>query len=184
MFGVIAGLRAATHETCLVLPVDTPLVTPELLRELVAAHAIPQTGPLPGVYAKAMLPELESRVARGELSLRGVNPAVLEVDEKLLLNVNTRMDSSLRPSPTGRASATTSAPCSSSGRRRAPTRRPIAGRTSTQSCSSTIRRGSSTTSWVGEFGTPVLTFLEPTAIGERVERRVLYEHGRTSTSRW
>ena len=92
MFGVIAGLRAATHETCVVLPVDCPLVTPELLRELAGARAIPQTGPLPGVYAKAMLPELESRVARGELSLRGVNPTVLEVDEKLLLNVNTRMD--------------------------------------------------------------------------------------------
>ena len=92
VFGVIAGLRAATHETCVVLPVDAPLVTPELLRELAGARAIPQTGPLPGVYAKTMLPELESRVARGELSLRGVNPAVLEVDEKLLVNVNTRMD--------------------------------------------------------------------------------------------
>ena len=32
-------------------------------------------------------------------------------------------------------------------------------------------------SWVAEFGTPVLTFLEPTAIGERIERRVLYEGG-------
>ena len=32
-------------------------------------------------------------------------------------------------------------------------------------------------SWVSEFGAPVLTFLEPTAIGERVERRVLYEGG-------
>jgi aminoglycoside 6-adenylyltransferase len=32
-------------------------------------------------------------------------------------------------------------------------------------------------SWVSEFGSPVLTFLEPTAIGERVERRVLYESG-------
>ena len=92
VFGVIAGLRAATHETCVVLPVDWPLVTPGLLRELVDAGAVPQTGPLPGVYTKSMLPELESRVARGELSLRGVNPAVLDVDETLLLNVNTRMD--------------------------------------------------------------------------------------------
>ena len=31
-----------------------------------------------------MLPELEARVARGELSLRGVNPTALEVDEALL----------------------------------------------------------------------------------------------------
>jgi molybdopterin-guanine dinucleotide biosynthesis protein A len=90
--GVIAGLRAAAHELCLVLPVDLPLVTPELLRALLDAHAVAQTGPLPGVYAKAALPELESRVARGELSLRGVNPAVVEVDEALLVNVNTPTD--------------------------------------------------------------------------------------------
>ena len=81
VFGVIAGLRASAHETCVVLPVDCPLVTPELLRELVGASAVPQTGPLPGVYTKALLPELEARVARGELSLRGVNPTTLEVDE-------------------------------------------------------------------------------------------------------
>ena len=31
--------------------------------------------------------------------------------------------------------------------------------------------------WVGEFGTPVLTFLEPTAVGDQRERRVLYETG-------
>lgn len=92
VFGVIAGLRAATHETCLVLPVDTPLVTPQLLHELLAAGATPQTGPLPGVYTKAMLAELESRVARGELSLRGVNPRVAEVDAALLVNVNTPTD--------------------------------------------------------------------------------------------
>jgi aminoglycoside 6-adenylyltransferase len=31
--------------------------------------------------------------------------------------------------------------------------------------------------WVESFGTPVLTFLEATAFGDRVERRVLYETG-------
>jgi molybdopterin-guanine dinucleotide biosynthesis protein A len=92
IFGLIAGLRAATHEACLVLPVDCPLVTPALLRELLAAGAVPQTGPLPGVYSKAALPELEARVARGELSLRGVNPTVREVDGTLVLNVNTPTD--------------------------------------------------------------------------------------------
>jgi molybdopterin-guanine dinucleotide biosynthesis protein A len=92
VFGVIAGLRAARHDTCIVLPVDCPLVTPELLRALVDAAAVPQTGPLPGAYSRAMLLELEARVDRGELSLRGVNPNVLEVDESLLLNVNTPND--------------------------------------------------------------------------------------------
>jgi molybdopterin-guanine dinucleotide biosynthesis protein A len=89
VFGVIAGLRAASHESCVVLPVDCPLVTPELLHELLAADAVPQTGPLPGTYTKGLLPELEGRVERGELGLRGVNPRVMEVDEKLVLNVNT-----------------------------------------------------------------------------------------------
>ena len=92
VFGVLAGLRAAEHETCVVLPVDCPLVTPELLRELLAAGAVPQTGPLPGVYTKAHIPELEARVARGELALRGVNRTVREVDDHLLVNVNTPTD--------------------------------------------------------------------------------------------
>ena len=92
VFGVMAGLRAAAHGTCVVLPVDCPLVTPQLLRELVAAGAVPQTGPLPGVYRRSLLPELEARVARGELSLRGVNATVIDVDETLLLNVNTPTD--------------------------------------------------------------------------------------------
>ena len=92
VFGVIAGLRAAAHETCLVLPVDTPLVTPELLGDCSRAGAVPQTGPLPGVYSKSTLPTLEARVASGELSLRGVNTTVAAVDERLLLNVNSRME--------------------------------------------------------------------------------------------
>ena len=92
VFGVLAGLRAAAHETCLVLPVDCPLVTSELLRALLEAEAVPQTGPLPGVYSKAMLGELEARVARDELSLRGVNPTTIELEESLLLNVNTPTD--------------------------------------------------------------------------------------------
>ncbi len=87
--GVVAGLRAAAYETVVFLPVDCPLVTPELLRALGGAGAVPQTGPLPGTYAKADLPELEGRLAAGELSLRGVNSHVLEVEAHLLANANT-----------------------------------------------------------------------------------------------
>ena len=87
--GVIAGLRAATTETAVFLPVDCPLVTAALLRELGAAKAVPQTGPLPGAYSTADLPELERRVAAGDHSLRGVNTRVLETDPRLLVNVNT-----------------------------------------------------------------------------------------------
>lgn len=86
--GVIAGLRAAAHEVVIFLPVDCPLVTPGLLRDLGEAVAVPQTGPLPGAYEKAMLPELEARVARGELSLRSMNSRVLTVDEHMIADVD------------------------------------------------------------------------------------------------
>jgi molybdopterin-guanine dinucleotide biosynthesis protein A len=86
--GVIAGLRAASHDVAVFLPVDCPLVTAEALRALGEAAAIPQTGPLPGAYPKALLPELEARVAGGTLCLRGVNEAVLELDEGLLADVD------------------------------------------------------------------------------------------------
>jgi molybdenum cofactor guanylyltransferase len=89
IIGVIAGLRAATYERVVVLPVDCPLVTSDLLRALGEAGAVPQTGPLPGAYTRADLPELERRVAAGALSLRSVNTTVLDVDERLLANVNT-----------------------------------------------------------------------------------------------
>jgi molybdopterin-guanine dinucleotide biosynthesis protein A len=92
VFGLVAGLRAARHDTCLALPVDCPLVTPGALRALAELLAVPQTGPLPGAYTKAMLPDLERRIAAGELSLRGVNGTAIEVDDALLLNVNTPTD--------------------------------------------------------------------------------------------
>ena len=87
--GVVAGLRASRTEVAVFLPVDCPLVTPSLLRELGAACAIAQTGPLPGAYAKADLPELERRLAVGDYSLRGLNPRVLNADLRLLGNANT-----------------------------------------------------------------------------------------------
>jgi molybdopterin-guanine dinucleotide biosynthesis protein A len=59
------------------------------VRALGGAVAVPQTGPLPGAYEKAMLPELEGRLAAGDYRLRGLNPRVLQLDERLLANVNT-----------------------------------------------------------------------------------------------
>ena len=87
--GVIAGLRASVTELAVFLPVDCPLVTPELLRELGANRAVTQTGPLPGAYAKADLPELERRLASGDFTLCGLNSRVVEVDQRLLANANT-----------------------------------------------------------------------------------------------
>jgi molybdenum cofactor guanylyltransferase len=90
--GLAAGLRAAPTDTCVVLPVDCPLVTPEALLELAAAcrdAAVTPAGPLPGAYRKRALPALE----RGELSIRraiaGLEVAVVELDPALLVNVNT-----------------------------------------------------------------------------------------------
>jgi molybdopterin-guanine dinucleotide biosynthesis protein A len=90
--GVVAGLRAAASEVAVFLPVDCPLVPPELLRQLGQRRAVPQTGPLPGAYGKSHLPELERRLAAGDYSLRGINATVLAVDERLLANVNTPAD--------------------------------------------------------------------------------------------
>jgi molybdenum cofactor guanylyltransferase len=93
--GLVAGLRAARTDVCVVLPVDTPYITAEALRSLAAACrdvAVTQTGPLPGAYRKSALPALES----GELSIHraiaDIDVAVVELDEALLVNVNTPDD--------------------------------------------------------------------------------------------
>ena len=88
--GVIAGLRAARHDVVVALPVDVPLVTAGLLRELGAAGAVPSERiPLPGAYPRSLLPDLERRIRAGELSLRGVNATTLDVAEELLADADT-----------------------------------------------------------------------------------------------
>jgi aminoglycoside 6-adenylyltransferase len=178
VFGLLAGLRAASNDVCCVLPVDCPLVTPELLRELTEARAVPQTGPLPGAYPSELLPALEARVARGELSLRGVNSNVLAVDERLLLNVNTRMDliqAAIADWARARDDVRAALVVGSQVRAEAP-----ADRWSDLDVVLFVDdpgRLAEDDSWVTEFGTPVLTFLEATGFGARMERRVLYETG-------
>jgi molybdopterin-guanine dinucleotide biosynthesis protein A len=95
--GVVAGLRAAANELCVVLPVDCPLVDAPLLRALGAGcadvdAAVPQTGPLPGAYRRTALPALQRRLAAERLSLRQaleeLDTCVLELDESKLANVN------------------------------------------------------------------------------------------------
>jgi molybdopterin-guanine dinucleotide biosynthesis protein A len=93
--GLVAGLRAASTDMCVVLPVDMPWFTADALRHLAAAcrdAAVPQSGPLPGAYRKRALPAL----TRGELSIsraiEGLDVAVVELDDRLLVNVNTPGD--------------------------------------------------------------------------------------------
>ena len=178
VFGVLAGVRAASHETCVILPVDCPLVTAEMLGSLVSAQAVPQTGPLPGSYTKAMLAELEQRVAYGELSLRGVNENVLELDERVLVNANTPVElfvAAVADWAREREDVRAVLLIGSQARSHLPADR-----------WSDLDLGlfaddpaelATDPSWVASFGDPVLTFLEPTAVGEQIERRVLYEDG-------
>ena len=93
--GLVAGLRAATTDVCVVLPVDCPNMTADALRALAHAcrdAAVPQTGPLPGAYRKTALPALMT----GELSIRraleDLDVAIVALDESLLVNVNTPAD--------------------------------------------------------------------------------------------
>jgi molybdenum cofactor guanylyltransferase len=97
--GLVGGLRAARHDLCVVLPVDTPLVPPQTLcalADICADAAVPQTGPLPGAYRRTALPTLERLLAAGRLSIRDaleeLDVATVEIDPRLLTNVNTPAD--------------------------------------------------------------------------------------------
>jgi molybdenum cofactor guanylyltransferase len=93
--GVVAGLRAARNDVCVFLPVDVPLVTPEVVHQLGDAcreSAVPPTGPLPGAYSKNALPALERRLGAGELALRDalaeLDTSIVRLDPSVLANVN------------------------------------------------------------------------------------------------
>ena len=94
--GVVAGLRAAANDVVVFLPVDCPRVTPEVVRALGEAcrdAAVPQTGPLPGAWAKSALPVLEQRLAQGPLALYraydDLDVGHVEIDPQLLADVDT-----------------------------------------------------------------------------------------------
>jgi len=97
--GVVAGLGAAAHDVAVFLPVDCPRVTPALLAGLGAAcrdAAVPQTGPLPGAWARSALPLLERRLAQGPLALyrtyAELDVVEVEVDPALVADVDTPGD--------------------------------------------------------------------------------------------
>jgi molybdopterin-guanine dinucleotide biosynthesis protein A len=122
--GIVAGLRAAGTELCVVLPVDVPLAPPRLLLELAAAcadAAVAQTGPLPAAFRRRALPVLEGRLARGSLALRDalaeLETRTIYVEPALLANVNTRAELYELERRTASASSSSSAP-----RRARPTR--------------------------------------------------------------
>jgi molybdenum cofactor guanylyltransferase len=97
--GLAAALAVASHDLSVVLPVDCPLVTAELLGSLADActdradAAVPQTGPLPGAYRRSATPALEAALGAGRLALRdvlaGLRVEVVDCDPTLLANINT-----------------------------------------------------------------------------------------------
>jgi molybdopterin-guanine dinucleotide biosynthesis protein A len=97
--GVVAGLRAAAHDVVVFLPVDCPRVTANILRALGDAcrdAAVPQTGPLPGAWARSALPLLESRLATGPLALVAaydeLDVVTVQLDPALVADVDTPAD--------------------------------------------------------------------------------------------
>jgi molybdopterin-guanine dinucleotide biosynthesis protein A len=92
---IAAGLRAATHDLSVVIPVDMPLLSPGSLRLLAAAcrdAAVAQAGPLPCAVAKRTLPAFEQGERRLRTVLDGLDTARIELDGRLLANVNTPAD--------------------------------------------------------------------------------------------
>jgi molybdenum cofactor guanylyltransferase len=92
---IAAGLRAASHDIAVVIPVDMPLLTASALHELAAAcrdAAVAQDGPLPCAVARRALPAFETNERRLRTVLAGLHTAEIELDAALLLNVNTPAD--------------------------------------------------------------------------------------------
>jgi molybdopterin-guanine dinucleotide biosynthesis protein A len=97
--GVVAGLRAASHDVVVCVPVDYPLLEPDDLWALARACgdvAVPQTGPLPGAYRKCALPALERRLGAGTLKLRdavaALDATTIQLPLERLANVNEPAD--------------------------------------------------------------------------------------------
>jgi molybdopterin-guanine dinucleotide biosynthesis protein A len=126
--GIVAGLRAAPTELCVVLPVDTPLVTPHVLLALADAlqvtdcykvtrpidAAVTQTGPLPAAFRRSVLAVLERRLAAESFALRDalaeLKTREIYADPALLANVNTREELYELERLTASASSSSSSP--------------------------------------------------------------------------
>ena len=104
--GVHACLKAAKKTACLVISVDSPLLSEEMLKGLVEAHEGPATvlshdgmiEPLIAVYDAALAPRAEEKILNDDFAVRkmAANPEVKKVeytgDRDLLLNCNTTED--------------------------------------------------------------------------------------------
>lgn len=89
---IAAGLREASHDIAVVVPVDMPLLTAGALRLLADAcrdAAVAQEGPLPCAVARRALPAFQTGEQRLRTVLDELDTAHVELEPRLLLNVNT-----------------------------------------------------------------------------------------------
>jgi molybdopterin-guanine dinucleotide biosynthesis protein A len=92
---IAAGLHAATHELAVVIPVDMPLLNVDAVHALADAcrdAAVAQAGPLPCAVARRVLPAFETGERRLRTVLDGLDTARIELEERLLANVNAPAD--------------------------------------------------------------------------------------------
>jgi molybdopterin-guanine dinucleotide biosynthesis protein A len=92
---ISAGLRAASHEIAVVIPVDMPRLTAAALHELAAAcrdAAVAQDGPLPCAVARRALPAFDTEERRLRTVLAGLDAVSIRLPEAVLANVNDRDD--------------------------------------------------------------------------------------------
>jgi molybdopterin-guanine dinucleotide biosynthesis protein A len=88
---IATGLRGAAGEVAVVIPVDMPLLTVDALGLLAGAcrdAAVAQAG----AVARRALSAFEMRERRLWTVLDGLDTARVELEERLLANVNTRAD--------------------------------------------------------------------------------------------
>lgn len=87
---IAVGLRAASHDVAVVVPVDMPRLTVEALHTLADAcrdAAVAQAGPLPCAIRRAAFGDTSERRLR--TALAALDTAEVELDETVLVNVNT-----------------------------------------------------------------------------------------------
>jgi molybdopterin-guanine dinucleotide biosynthesis protein A len=88
---IALGLRHATFDVAVVIPVDMPLLTSGALGLLADAcrdAAVAQAGPLPCAIARRTLSAFETGERRLRTVLDGLDTARVEVGGRLLANVN------------------------------------------------------------------------------------------------
>lgn len=106
--GIVTALRAATHDVCVVLPVDCPFMTAAALLSLGeacvdAAWPAGDAGPIPGAFRRSALPALERCLAEQTSlarALESLDVRRIALDPALYADVDTVAELAAAMSPT------------------------------------------------------------------------------------